>query len=358
VTSFAPGEIVEVRDARNHPVGTAYVNPAALIFGRLLSSDARAKIDERWFAARIERALEMRDKIYSDAYYRAVFGESDGLPGVVIDRYGDVYAVQLNTAGARALRGPIVEALHRAADPRGIWLTGTSSVLALEGIPELDEVIGDVPDEVTIPEAGSLFTAPLRAGQKTGFYYDQRDNRIAARRYARDARVLDLYSYVGAWAIGALRGGAREAMCVDSSETALSFAQRNAEANDVRLDVEEGDVLDVLRKLAIEKRKFDLVIVDPPALVKRKKDLAAASAHYEAINEAAMRVIDADGFLISSSCSHHLDAERLRLILLHAAKKAGRRLQLLERRGHPPDHPIAPAMNETEYLKAWFCRVD
>jgi 23S rRNA (cytosine1962-C5)-methyltransferase len=358
VASFKPGEIVEVRDARNNPVGTAYVNPGALIFGRLLSSDLHAKIDNRWFVNRIERALELREKLYREPYYRAIYGEADGLPGLVVDRYGDVLVAQLNTAGTRALRETIVSALRQALDPRGMWLSSAGSILELEGIPALDEVIGEVPDEVEVPEGGCTYLAPLRAGQKTGFYYDQRDNRRELRRYVRDARVLDVYSYVGAWGVGAAKAGANEVVCVDSSEQALAYASRNAARNGVQIETEEGSALDVMRRFALEKRRFDVVVVDPPALVKRKKDLAAGAAHYESINEAAMNLIDRDGFLVSSSCSHHLDAERLRSVLLHAAKKAGKRVQLLERRGHPPDHPIVPAMNETEYLKAWFCRVD
>ncbi len=357
--SFTPGQIVEIRDARNHPVGTAYVNPNALIFGRLLSSDGHAAIDQRWFVNRLERALEMRDTLYRQPFYRAVFGESDGLPGLVIDRYGDVFAVQLNTAGTRALRDTIAGALRSAIDAKGIWLTSAGSVLDPENIEPLDETIGDVPEEVTVPEGGIAYTAPLREGQKTGFYYDQRDNRLEARRYVRDAKVLDVYAYVGAWGIGAAKAGAAEVVCVDSSQRALEYAKGNAAAAGLaNVAVEEGDAIDVLRTMALEKRKFDVVIVDPPALVKRKKDLAAGSSHYEAVNEAAMRLIGPDGFLLSSSCSHHLDAERLRAVLLKAAKASGRRLQLLERRGHGPDHPIHPAMSETEYLKAWFCRID
>jgi 23S rRNA (cytosine1962-C5)-methyltransferase len=340
-------------------VGTAYVNPNALIFGRVLSSDVHAKIDERWFVGRFERAFELRDKLYREPYYRAVFGESDGLPGIVIDRYGDVFSLQLNTAGTRALRDTIVGALQNTTDAKGIWLTSAASMLELERIEPLDEAIGDVPEEVSVPEGGVRYAAPLRSGQKTGYYYDQRDNRLELRRFVRDACVLDVYSYVGAWGIGAAKGGASEVVCVDSSERALEFAARNArDAGLANVAVEEGDALDSMRRFALEKRKFDVVVVDPPALVKRKKDLAAGASHYEAVNEAAIKLIAGDGFLVSSSCSHHFDADRLRSTILKAAKSAGRRVQLIEGRGHAPDHPIHPAMSETEYLKTWFCRID
>jgi len=356
--AFAPGELASVVDAAGHPVGTAYVNPRALICARILASDAAADIDARWFSQRLRRALALRERIYSTWFYRAVYGESDGLPGLVIDRYGEVLVLQLNTAGMVALRDDLLLAVREVFQPRGMVLTTPEPVRALEGLEPLDEDVDHVPEEVAIDEGDLRFIAPLRGGQKTGFYYDQRDNRARLARYVRGARVLDLYSYIGTWGVSALAAGAREALCIDSSAFALSFARRNGAENQVRVEVEEEDALAALERLAREKRRFDVVILDPPALVKRKKDLAAGLSQYERLNEAAMRTIADDGFLITSSCSHHVDGEKLRSTVLRAGKKASRRVQLLERHGHAPDHPVHPAMPETEYLKTLFCRID
>ena len=356
LTGFAPGELAEVFDARGKPVGVAYVNPGALISARLLSSNIHQEIDVRWFAGRLRRALALRERLYPAPYYRLVYGESDGLPGLVIDRYGDVLVAQLNTAGMHALRVPLLAAIDEVIAPRGIRVTAAGSVRSMEGLTQADELLGDVPDIAEVRERDLVLAAPLKGGQKTGYYFDQRDNRARIARYAGGKSVLDVYSYVGAWGVSAAKAGASSVVCVDASGPALAFARENAARNGVALETREGDALDVLADFASAGSRFDVIIVDPPALVKRKKDAAAGRAHYERLNRSALAVLAPDGILVSCSCSYHMDGPSLQRAILGAARAENRRAQLLERHGQPPDHPVHPAIPETEYLKAFFVR--
>ncbi|HZZ64480.1 MAG TPA: class I SAM-dependent rRNA methyltransferase [Candidatus Baltobacteraceae bacterium] len=356
LTNFEAGDIAVVRDAAGKPVGTAYVNPGALICARILTSDARAEIDAAWWTRRFQRALSMRQAIYPGPHYRAVYGESDGCPGMVVDRYGDVLVAQLNTAGIVRMRSMILQALTIVAQPRGILLRSAGSVRQIEGIDAFDEPIGDVPDIAGVIEDGAHFYAPLRTGQKTGYFYDQRDNRSRLARYVRGKRVLDMYAYVGSWGVRAALMGASQVLCCDSSVPALDVAIQCAAANNVSIDTRAGDALELLREFAAQGDHFDVVIIDPPALIKRRKDIAAGEALYERLNRAAMRVVAPGGMLVSCSCSHHLEPPMLLRAILRAARENGRRIQILERHSHAPDHPIHPAMPETEYLKAFFVR--
>jgi len=357
LNAFEPGELAAVEDARGKPVGIAYVNPNALICARILTSNVRAVIDERWFALRMRRALELRERIYASPHYRLIFGESDGIPGLVVDRFGDVLVAPLNTAGIYSRRQTIVDALREVTGVDGMLLTSAGSVRALEGIAALQEQVGTLPEELHVEENGVTLSAPLHGGQKTGFFFDQRDNRGRLARYVRDRNVLDVYSYVGAWGVVALKLGAAHVTCVDSSALAVDFAVRNAAANGFEMRVDEGDALEVMERYYAEQRRFDVVIVDPPALVKRRKDVAAGERLYERVNRAAVRLIRENGILVSCSCSHHMPAENLQRAILGAAKAEGRRAQVLEQHRQPPDHPVQPAMPETEYLKAFFVRV-
>jgi 23S rRNA (cytosine1962-C5)-methyltransferase len=358
LASFAPGEIARVADAARNPVGLAYVNPNALICARILTRDVRATIDAPWFAHRFQRALRLRESIFAAPYYRLLYGESDGVPGIVVDRYGEVCVVQLNTAGAMALREPFVTALTETIAPKGLLLRNAGSTRSLESIEALDQSLGEVPDRIEVAEGDMLIAAPLRAGQKTGYFYDQRDNRARLRRYVKPGdRVLDVFSYVGAWAVSALHAGAGNVTCIDQSEPALEYADENARRIGKEIDGLAGEALDVMQGLAGEKRRYDVVILDPPALIKRRKDAAGGERHYLRLHEAALRLLREDGVLITASCSYHLAVERLQRIALDAARTMGRRMQLLERHGHAPDHPVHPAMPETEYLKALFTRM-
>jgi 23S rRNA (cytosine1962-C5)-methyltransferase len=357
LASFAPGEIARVVDNGRNPVGLAYVNPNALISARVLTRNVRATIDVAWFVARIRRALVLRERLFTAPFYRLLYGESDGVPGIVVDRYGEVCVVQLNTAGAMALREPFVAALTETIGPKGVLLRNAGSTRALEGIEALDQTLGEVPERVWVSEGDMRLAAPLRSGQKTGYFYDQRDNRARLRRYVRPGdAVLDVFSYIGAWAVSALHAGAATVTAIDQSELALGFADENARAIGKEIDGLAGDALEVMRGLAGERRRYDVVVLDPPALIKRRKDAAGGERHYARLHEAAFKLLREDGILVTASCSYHLSADRLSRIALDAARAAGRRLQLLEHHGQAPDHPVHPAMPETEYLKAYFTR--
>lgn len=357
LAGVAPGSLCRIIDSRGKPLGIGYVNPHTLLAARLLSSHADATVDRDWFARRIEAALALRARVYAQPYYRLVYGEADGLPGLVVDRFGDVLAVQIGTAGMELLKAPVLEALHQVLKPRGIFLNNEMPVREQEGLKLYTESVGEVPDLAPMEEGGVKFEAPLKTGQKTGWFFDQRDNRDRLARYVAGKNVLDVYSYIGGWALRALRFGASGAACIDSSAPALEAAAHNAQLNGLELETIRGQARDVLGDLKAQARKFDVVIVDPPALIKRKKDQEAGMAHYGAVNRAAMELLSADGILVSCSCSHHLEAEQLQRILLRESRAAGRRLQILEQGGQGPDHPVHPAIPETRYLKAFFCRV-
>lgn len=351
-----PGTLCRLEDARGKALGVGYVHPNVLLSVRLLTGQADALIDREWFERRLRQALSLRERLYPSPHYRLVFGESDGLPGLVIDRYGDLLSVQLSTAGMEALKEPLVEALQRLLKPRGILFRNDNAMRQTEGLSLEDEAWGEVPEEVELLESGVRLLAPLRAGQKTGFFYDQHANRDRVLPYVRGARVLDVFSYVGGWAARAAAAGAASVACIDSSELALDYAARNMAAQGAVPETLRGDALDLLKQLRAEGRQFDVVVVDPPALIKRKKDEEAGQAHYAALNRAALHLLAADGILVSCSCSHHLSEEQLQRILLRESRQAGRRLQILERGGQGPDHPVHPAIPETLYLKAFYCR--
>ena len=357
LTALAPGALCRIVDARGKAMGLGYVNPRTLLCARLLTSNAKATIDAAWLVTRLKSALTLRQRLYGQPYYRLVYGEADGLPGLVVDRYGEVLVVQFGTAGMEALKPVVLEALGTLLKPAGIYLNNEAPVRELEGLKPYTEEVGAVPDSVAIEEAGVRFEVPIKTGQKTGWFFDQRSNRDALARYVPGKSVLDVYSYIGAWSLRALKAGAASASALDSSAGALEAAAHNATLNGMTLETIKGQALDTMREMEPKQRRFDVVIVDPPALIKRKKDLEAGMSHYGAVNRAAIELLSTDGILVSCSCSHHLDAEALQRILLRESRAAGRRLQILEQGAQGPDHPVHPAIPETRYLKAFFCRV-
>ena len=354
---IAPGSLCRVVDSRGKPLGIGYVHPRTLLALRLLSSDPNAVIDVEWFLRRLQSALKLRERLYPGPYYRLVFGEADGLPGLIVDRYGEVLVLQISTAGMEALKPLVIDALQRLLKPRGMLLRNDLAMRETEGLEDVTEEIGTVPDVVEIDEGGVRFAIPLKTGQKTGWFYDQSDNRGRLARYVKGARVLDVFSYIGGWALRSAAFGASSVSCVDASAPALEMAQRNAGLNGVDLETLKGPALDMLKQLRDQQREFDVVIVDPPALIKRKKDAEAGLEHYASLNRVAIQLLAKDGVLISCSCSHHLELEQLQRVLLRESRQAGRRLQILEQGGQSADHPVHPAIPETRYLKAYFCRV-
>ena len=359
LTAFDVGAVAELRTSRDAFLGYVCVNPHALICARILSRDAAQPVDRALIERRLATALVLREKLGKAQYCRWVFGESDLLPGLVLDRYGDLVVGQIATAGMEALKHEIEAAVRSVASPRGLFWKNDSAARELEHLPQFAEAaFGDVPAEVEVVEAGLRFSAPLAAGQKTGWFYDQSANRARLARYIGSrTRVLDVCSYVGAWAVAALRHGAARALCVDASEAALELARRNAGRNGVALEVLHADAFDALKSLGERGERFEVVILDPPAFIKRKKDTPKGQAAYRKLNQLALGLLADEGLLVSCSCSYHLAAGELVSAIQSAARHAGHFVQILEAGGQSPDHPVHPAIPETRYLKAFFCRV-
>jgi 23S rRNA (cytosine1962-C5)-methyltransferase len=263
------------------------------------------------------------------------------------------------------LKVPIRQALEQVLQCEALLFKNDGSTRDMEGLPSYVEAAkGTFAESSLVIEDGLEFQAPLAGGQKTGWFFDQAANRRALTKYVRKgARVLDVFSYVGAWGVRALHGGASEVLCIDSSAAALELAQSNAERNRPhgpnagQLTTVRGDAFEALEELAKKGARFDLVVIDPPAFAKRKKDLPKALAAYKRLNQLAMQVIGADGILVSCSCSYHVSPEELQDAIAKAARSADRHLQILEAGGQAPDHPVHPAIPETRYLKTYFCRV-
>jgi 23S rRNA (cytosine1962-C5)-methyltransferase len=357
---LTPGQCVTIENAQGRPLASAYVNPNSLICARLYTRQADRLLDQDLITQRLQQALAWRSRCFDKPFYRLCFGESDFLPGVVIDRYGDYCAVQLTTAGAELCKQDISQAVQALLSPKGIVLRNDSGARELEGLPTYTEVIhGSVPDEILIEENHTGFYALPLTGQKTGWFYDHRNNRKLLQDYARDKRVLDVFSYSGAWGIAALNAGAMQATFVDASAAALEYVKQHAQLNGFadRVSTQKGDAFEVLTTLQQAAERFDIVVVDPPAFVKRRKDLAAGLRAYYEINRLALSLLNPDGLLISASCSYHVSAEELLNEVRKAALQTTWDMQVIAQGHQAPDHPIHPAMLETRYIKAFFCRV-
>ena len=358
--AFEPGEPCLIEASNGKPLGTGYVNPHTLISARLVSRDPALVLDRSLIVHRLNIALSLRERLFERPYYRLAFGDSDNLPGLVVDRFDDVLVVQLTTAGMERARAEVIAALEKVIKPRAILLRNDSSSRALESLPSyVEEALGTVPEWVSVEENGRRFEAPLARGQKTGWFYDHRMNRARLASYVPGKRVLDVFSYLGAWGVQAAAAGAESVLCVDSSALALEGVGRNAALNGVadKLATREGDAFEVLKALREAREKFDVVVLDPPALIKRRKDQHAGTQAYQRLNQMAMQVLAKDGMLVSCSCSYHLQRDALVDVILKASRHIDRFLQLVEEGHQGPDHPVHPAIPETGYLKAFFARV-
>ena len=355
---FAPGALCRVIGDREHFLGYAYVNPHALICARILGRDARYPPGKPLLVHRLQVALALRERLYARPFYRLAHGESDGLPGLVLDRYGDVVVGQIGTAGMEALKAEIGAAVQQVVAPGALVWKNDSGARELEGLPSyVETAFGAAPEHVEVEESGVRFRVPVGAGQKTGWFYDQAANRAAFLKYVRGARVLDVFSYLGAWGLSAAHAGAAEVVCVDSSAPALELLQASADANGLAVQTRRGDAFDVLAAAREAGERFDVVVVDPPAFIKRRRDIPKGQAAYRKLNQFAMQLLSRDGILVSCSCSHHLAQDELIDAIQQAARHLGRFVQIVEVGGHAPDHPIHPAIPETRYLKALVCRV-
>jgi 23S rRNA (cytosine1962-C5)-methyltransferase len=367
LSAVEPGAAARVLDSRERFLGHALVNPHALICARLMSRLEEEAIGPALLVRRLRAALALRERYVGGAHYRLVFGESDDLPGLVVDRYGEVLVGQIATLGMELRRSEIEAALETTLPGTRLVWKNDGNARDLEGLSrEPVAPGGEVPQTLEVIEAGLHFQVPLTDGQKTGWFYDQWANRALLRsllgsdrpaRQNRGARVLDVCSYAGGWAVSALAAGASSALCVDSSASALEWAQRNARANGLELAVSRGDAFDVLAQLGKAGERFDVLVVDPPAFVKRRKDLPQGAAAYRKLNLLALQLAAENALLVSCSCSFHLPAEALPELLQSAAQHAGRTLRIIASGGQSPDHPVHPAMPETRYLKAVFGHV-
>ena len=358
LTAFAPGAHVQVRSSHNRFLGYAYVNPRTLISARLLGRDPDYPPGRSLLVHRLRVALALRERLYAAPFYRLAFGESDLLPGLVVDRYGDVLVAQIGTAGMEAMKQEILDALVKVVAPRAILWKNDSAIRELEGLERyVETAFGEVPDFVEVPEGGVTFRVPLASGQKTGWYFDQAGNRAMLMRLVRNARVLDVFSYAGSFGLQAARAGAAAVTCVDSSAPALEAAAATAGANGLEAELLQGDGFDVLESLHADRRRFDAVVIDPPAFIKRRKDHPKGLAAYRRLNQLALQVLDRDGLLLSCSCSYHLGPGELTDAVQRAARHLGRFAQLIGVGAQAPDHPVHPAIDETRYLRAFLFRV-
>ena len=362
LTAFEPGEPVTLCDASGTPLGAGYVNPSSLIAARLLTRTPGEAPGTDLIRRRLTDALALRERLFDAPCYRLCHSEGDFLPGLVVDRFGDTLSVQLNTAGMERLRLSVLEVLCNLLHPTTIVLRNDTASRALEGLPrETETVLGTLPDEVELVENGVTFRAPMaptQGGQKTGWFYDQRFNRLEAARHA-GPRVLDAFCYAGGFGVMAVRGGAREVTFLDASAAALDAAAANLRrtAPDAGVECLHGDALTLLAELRDAGRRFDLVCLDPPAFIKRRKDAAQGLAAYRRVNDLGLQLVADGGTLITCSCSHHLETDALQHLLTQSLARRGLFGQLLRKGYQGPDHPVHPAMPETAYLKALTVRV-
>lgn len=360
-SALPPGALAVLEDGERRPLGLVTVNVKSRIIARMLDRDPAAVIDEAWFAARLRRALALRERLYDAPFYRWVHAEADGLPGIVIDRYGDVAVVQPNAAWAETLIQPLAAAILGVSGVRTLVKNGTGRARGLEGLAEETLLLaGQIDGPVAVPMNGAVYMADILGGQKTGLFYDQRPNHAFAARLARGARVLDVFAHVGGFALAALAAGAERALAVDASAAALGLARQGAEASGsaVRFDTRQGDAFDVLEALGHEGARFDLVICDPPAFAPSRPALEAGLRAYERIARLAAPLVAPGGYIGLCSCSHAADLTAFRNASARGLGRGGRRAQLIHTGFAGPDHPVLPQLAESGYLKSIFFRLD
>lgn len=359
--ALTAGALVTLQDAERRDLGLGTINPNSKIAVRMLDGDVSAQIDEAWFAARIERALAHRERIYAEPFYRLVHAEADGLPGVVIDRFGDVAVIQPNAAWADQRFADLAQAVAHVTGCATVIKNGTGRARGLEGLAEEMAVERGTPPTapIPVPMNGATYMADLMGGQKTGLFFDQRPNHAFAAQLAKGGRVLDLFSHVGGFALAALAAGAQHAVSIDGSAAALALAEQGAAASGVadQFETRQGDAFDMLGTLAGEGAQFDVVICDPPAFAPSKPALEKGLRAYERIARMATPLVAEGGYLMLCSCSHAADVKRFRDASARGIGKGGRRGQLVYTGYAGPDHPLMPQLAESGYLKALAFRL-
>jgi len=356
--AIAPGSVVNVRGEDGRAFGTGYFNPNSLIAVRLLSSECDVPIDRDFFGARIARALALRDALYDKPYYRLLHAEGDGVPGLVIDRFDDVVTVQMGTAGMERQADTIIAALEAQLKPRTIILRNDAPSRALEGLESYVRTAKGEGARIAVQENGVRYIADLAAGQKTGWYYDQRDNRAFIAALAKGKTVLDAYSYSGGFGVLAAKAGAKEVICLDSSAPALALAEESAKANGVKITPVKADAFEELERLGAAGETFDIVLADPPPFVKSKKDLEPGAKAYRKLAKLGAQVTAPRGILKIASCSHNIPLDRFMPECAAGIARTGRPATLIRQAGAGPDHPVHPLLPESAYLKALVYALD
>jgi 23S rRNA (cytosine1962-C5)-methyltransferase len=359
--ALKPGSLVRLEGDDGKTFGIGYFNPQSLIAVRLFAGSADTKIDQAFFEARLKHALSLRESLYERPFYRLVHAEGDGLPGLTVDRFDQTLVVQITTAGMEALQEPLIAALQKILKPETIVLRADAPVRALEGLESYVKTVGgEAPNHLAVEENGARYFANLAGGQKTGWYYDQRDNRAFLAPLAKGKSMLDAYCYTGGFAVLAARAGAKEVSGIDSSGPALQLGQDAAAANSVGKICRfvKADVFEELERLAGKEERFDVVAADPPPFVKSRKDLETGAKAYRKLARLAASVTAPGGILFLASCSHNIPMERFALECAIGIERAGRRAALIRQAGAGPDHPVHPFLPETAYLKALVYALD
>ncbi len=353
-----PGSVVQITEPSTRILGTYHFNPHTLIAARLLTRSTTRAINTAFYAERLERALSLRERLFDVPYYRLVHAEGDQLPGLIVDRYGDLVVVQANTAGMEADRAAITTALKRVIKPTTIVWAANSNSRDIEGLEPVDDVVmGNTDGPVVLQENGIRFHCDPAGGQKTGWFYDHRLNRAFVANLARGASLLDLYCYAGAFGLTAAKSGATQVLSVDRSSDAVEMARASAADNAIEATW-RGEVSEVFKWLETATERYDVVVADPPAFAKAKKDVPVATKGYEKLARMAAQRVNPGGFLCLASCSHHITMETFQNASAEGIREGGRAAQLIHSAGAGPDHPVHPLLVQTAYLKFLVYRLD
>ncbi len=358
--ALAPGALAVLEDGERREIGLVTVNTKSKIIARMLDRDPLAQIDQAWFAARLTTALALRERLHDTPHYRLIHAEADGLPGVIIDRFGDAAVIQPNAAWAEAHIDALSAALQHVTGVSVVIKNGTGRARALEGLKDENVIMaGALSGPIAVPMNGATYFADLEGGQKTGLFFDQRPNHAFAKRLAKGSKVLDVFSHVGGFALAALAGGADRALAVDASAPALALAAKGAEASGfANFATRQGDAFDVLEALAAEGARFDMVVCDPPAFAPNKNALEAGLRAYERVAKLAAGLVTQGGYLVLCSCSHAADLTAFRNACARGIGRGGRKGQLIYTGFAGPDHPMMPVLAESAYLKSLFFRLE
>ena len=356
--ALTPGSIVNVAGDDGQIFGTGYFNAKSLISVRLLDRAADVVIGTGFFVRHLTRALAIREAFYAKPFYRLIHAEGDGLPGLTLDRFDDTVVAQITTAGMELLITPLLAALEKTCQPANVVLRNDTPSRALEGLDEYVRSAKGEASRIAVEENGVRYFADLTSGQKTGWYYDQRDNRAFMAGLSKGRSVLDAYSYTGGFGIAAAKADAREVVCLDSSAPAIAIAEDSAAANGVRCKFVKCDVFEELERLAAAKETFDVVIADPPPFVRARKDLEPGAKAYRKLARLAAAIVAPNGYLLLASCSYNIALERFATECAAGIARANRKAALIRQSGAGPDHPVHPLLPETAYLKALVYALD